>query len=34
MKIKIKGQTYQEIFESVRSLIASGELEEGAPYPL
>lgn len=33
MKIKIKGQTYQEIFESVRSLIASGELEEGCALP-
>ncbi|CCN70110.1 aminotransferase class I/II-fold pyridoxal phosphate-dependent enzyme [Vibrio nigripulchritudo] len=33
MKIKIKGQTGQEIFESVRSLIASGELEEGGALP-
>ncbi|PKF81437.1 transcriptional regulator PtsJ [Vibrio sp. vnigr-6D03] len=33
MKIKIKGQTGQEIFESVRSLIASGELEEGCALP-
>ncbi|MBD1557839.1 aminotransferase class I/II-fold pyridoxal phosphate-dependent enzyme [Vibrio sp. S9_S30] len=33
MKIKIKGQTSQEIFESVRSLIASGELEEGSALP-
>lgn len=33
MKIKIEGQTGQEIFESIRSLIASGALQEGAALP-
>ncbi|WP_070969492.1 aminotransferase class I/II-fold pyridoxal phosphate-dependent enzyme [Vibrio sonorensis] len=33
MKIKIKGQTGQDLFESVRSLIASGELVEGSALP-
>ncbi|NVD08928.1 aminotransferase class I/II-fold pyridoxal phosphate-dependent enzyme [Vibrio sp. JPW-9-11-11] len=33
MKVKIKGQTGQELFESVRCLIASGELKEGDALP-
>nr|WP_257712940.1 GntR family transcriptional regulator [Vibrio neptunius] len=33
MKVKINGQTGQELFESVRSLIASGELKEGDSLP-
>ncbi|MDA0116492.1 aminotransferase class I/II-fold pyridoxal phosphate-dependent enzyme [Vibrio sp. T11.5] len=33
MKVKINGQTGQELFESVRSLIASGDLKEGDSLP-
>lgn len=33
MRVNIKGQTGQELFESVRSLIASGALKEGDALP-
>lgn len=33
MEVKIKGRTGQELFESVRSLIASGALNEGDALP-